>query len=266
MLPMDITSLLKDFAFSQYESSCYLALLTQHPCNGSQLSKLSGIARSRIYDVLRGLTRKGIVFEIEKGLFVPLPFEELKKRLQNQFESNLSLLEKQVSRLNPDTVYEYLLTIRGRKEAIAKAIDIIDSAREEIYLRLFPDSWKRLEKSIRKALKRGVGIRLIGMGEIPQVCDIQVTHPEVASLHAKLGGESIDIIVDRSEALVGIFETGQEITSPVIWTRNRWFVIANRDSLRHDFYHYFLDKIHDRHETLSGQDETIYNFIKRDDF
>ena len=90
---MDITSLLTDFAFSKYESSCYLALLSQHPCNGSQLSKLSGIARSRIYDVLRSLARKGVVFEIEKGLFVPLPFEELKKRLQNQFESNLTLLE-----------------------------------------------------------------------------------------------------------------------------------------------------------------------------
>ena len=137
---MDITSLLQDFAFSKYESSCYLALLSQHPCNGSQLSKLSGIARSRIYDVLRGLTRKGIVFEIEKGLFVPLPFEQLKKRLQNQFESNLSLLQKQVARLTPDTDYEYLLTIRGQKEAIAKAIDIIDAARQEIYLRLLEAS------------------------------------------------------------------------------------------------------------------------------
>jgi HTH-type transcriptional regulator, sugar sensing transcriptional regulator len=262
---MDITSLLQDFAFSKYESSCYLALLSQHPCNGSQLSKLSGIARSRIYDVLRGLTRKGVVFEIEKGLYVPLPFEELKKRLQTQFESNLSLLEKQVARLTPDTDYEYLLTIQGQKEAIAKAIDIIDAAREEIYLRLFPDSWKRLEKSIRKALRRGVGIRLIGMGTLPQICDIQVTHPEVASLPDKLGGESIDIIVDRAEALVGIFEPGQEATSPVIWTRNRWFVIANRDSLRHDFYHYFLDKLHDRQAPLSPQDEAIYAFIKKDD-
>ena len=262
---MDITSLLQDFAFSKYESSCYLALLNQHPCNGSQLSNLSGIARSRIYDVLRSLTRKGVVFEIEKGLFVPLPFEELKKRLQNQFDANLSLLEKQVARLTPDTDYEYLLTIRGKKEAIAKAIDIIDTARQEIYLRLFPDSWKRLEKAIRKALKRGVGIRLIGMGNIPQICDIQVTHPEVAALHAKLGGESIDIIVDRAEALVGIFETGQEAASPVIWTRNRWFVIANRDSLRHDFYHYFLNKLHDRQAPLSPQDEAIYTFIKKDD-
>ena len=262
---MDITSILQDFAFSKYESSCYLALLAQHPCNGSRLSKLSGIARSRIYDVLRGLTRKGIVFEIEKGLFVPLPFEELKKRLQNQFDANLRLLEKQVTRLHPDTDYDYLLTIRGRREAIRKAVDIIDAARQEIYLRLFPNTWKRLKKAIHRALDRGVGIRLVGMGAIPPICDIQVTHPEVGALREKLGGESFDIIVDRSEALVGIFETGQEAASPVIWTRNRWFVIANRDSLRHDFYHYFLDKLYDRGESLTPQDQAIYAFIKQDD-
>ena len=103
------------------------------------------------------------------------------------------------------------------------------------------------------------------MGDLPQICDIQVTHPEVASLPDKLGGESMDIIVDRAEALVGIFETGQEATSPVIWTRNRWFVIANRDSLRHDFYHYFLDKLYDRKVPFSLQDEAIYAFIKKDD-
>jgi sugar-specific transcriptional regulator TrmB len=262
---MDITSLLQDFAFSKYESTCYLTLLRQHPCNGSQLSKMSGIARSRIYDVLRGLTRKGVVFEIEKGLFVPLPFEELKQRLQSQFEANLSLLEKQVERLDPDTDYDYLMTIRGRKEALAKARDIISAARREIYLRLFPGTWKRLEKAVRKAIQRGVDVRLIGMGPIPPICDIQVTHPEVASLRDKLGGESIDIIADRAEALVGIFETGQEAASPVIWTRNRWFVIANRDSLRHDFYHYFLDKLYDRGEPLSPEDEAIYRVIKKDD-
>jgi sugar-specific transcriptional regulator TrmB len=262
---MDITSLLQDFAFSKYESSCYLALLQQHPCNGSQLSKLSGIARSRIYDVLRGLTRKGIVFEIEKGLFVPLPFEELKKRLQHQFEVNLALLQKQVQRLDQNTDYEYLLTLRGRDEVIAKATDIIDAARKEIYLRLFPDTWKRLEDPVRRAIDRGIGIRLIGMGPIPAVCTIQVTHPEVASLHEKLGGESIDIIVDRGEALVGIFEDRQEATSPIIWTRNRWFVIANRDSLRHDFYHYFLDKLYDRGEPFSTRDKAIYDLIKKDD-
>jgi sugar-specific transcriptional regulator TrmB len=70
---MDVAAILRDFAFSKYESSCYLAMLTIHPANGSQLSKLSGIARSRIYDVLRNCVNKKIAFEIEKGLYEPLP-------------------------------------------------------------------------------------------------------------------------------------------------------------------------------------------------
>ncbi len=262
---MEIASLLRDFAFSKYESACYLALVAQHPSNGSQLSKRSGIARSRIYDVLRGLLRKGIVFEIEKGCYVPLPFEELKKRFRSQFESNLELLEKQLAAITQEVEYEYLLTLRGRDAALAKAIEIIAAAEQELYLRLFPPTWKRLEASIRKAAQRGVGIRLIAMGAIPPVFDIQVSHPEVAGLYAKLGGETVDIIADRAEALVGMFENERPEQSPVIWTRNRWFVTANRDSLRHDFYHYFLDKLHEKRQALDARDLDIYERIKKDD-
>ena len=262
---MDIASLLRDFAFSKYESTCYLTLLANHPTNGSQLSKLSGIARSRIYDVIRGLVKKGIVFEVAKGLYVPLPFEELQKRLRRQFEANLEALARQLEETTRDTAYEYLLPIRGRDAVLAKAADIIQHARRELYLRLFPESWQRLRKPIRKAAERSVGLRIIGMGSLPSICDIQVTHPDADQLHGKLGGESIDIIADQAEALVGIFASDQIETSPIIWTRNRWFVTANRDSLRHDFYHYFLDKLYERGETLSARDKRIYDFIKKDD-
>ncbi|MBL0714431.1 MAG: TrmB family transcriptional regulator [Desulfosarcina sp.] len=262
---MDITSLLRDFAFSKYESACSLALVAQHPSNGSQLSKRSGIARSRIYDVLRSLLKKGIVFEIEKGCYVPLPFEELKTRFRSQFESNLNQLEKQLESITQETDYEYLMALRGRKAVLAKAAEIIESARQEIYLRLFPAAWKRLETTIRKTAERGVGVRLIAMGTIPPTFDIQVTHPQAEDLRDKLGGESIDIIVDQSEALVGMFEKERPDHSPVIWTRNRWFVTANRDSLRHDFYHYFLDKLYEQGQNLSVKDKAIYELIKNDD-
>ena len=262
---LDIASLLRDFAFSKYESACYLALVARHPSNGSQLSKLSGVARSRIYDVLRGLVKKGIVFEIEKGRYVPLPFEELKTRFRSQFESNLELLEKQLATVSQESDYEYLRTLKGRATVLAKATGIIDAARQELYLRLFPPSWERLKSAIQAAAERGVGVRLITMGAIPPVFDIQVSHPEVAGLFQKLGGETIDIIADRTEALVGMFEAQRPDQSPVIWTRNRWFVTANRDSLRHDFYHYFLDKLYEQRQTLSAHDQAIYTCIKNDD-
>ena len=262
---MDVAAILRDFAFSKYESSCNLALLTKHPANGSQLSKLSGIARSRIYDVLRSLANKKVVFEIEKGLYVPLPFEELKKRLRGQFESNLKILDDQLKAMIDQSSFEYLLTLNGVQDVLSKATDIIDSARQELYLRLFPDTWQRLKDQIEAAIGRGVGVRFISMGPMELHYDIQIFHPEVEHLKDKLGGESIDIIADKKEALAGIFETNNVQHSPFIWTRNHWFVIANRDSLRHDFYHYFLDKLYEKGESLSNRDKQIYAFIKADD-
>jgi sugar-specific transcriptional regulator TrmB len=264
-LGLDAATLLRDFAFSKYESSCYLALVASHPSNGSQLSKLSGISRSRIYDVLRSLKRKKLVFEIEKGLYVPLQFEEMKKRLRSQFEANLAVLEEQLKAHLNESDYEYLLTLKGRGHVLSKAVDMIESAKQELYVRVFPETWKHLKKSLERAAERGVGIRLVSMGKMPLVYDIQVIHPDPEGIEEKIGGESFDIVADRSEALVGIFEAGKEDLSPIIWTRNRWFVIANRDSLRHDFYHYFLDKIYEDKESLTDRDKTIYEFIKRDD-
>ena len=262
---MDVAAILKDFAFSKYESSCYLALLAKHPANGSHLSKLSGIARSRIYDVLRSLANKKVIFEIEKGLYVPLPFEELKKRLRGQFESNLKILDDQLNAMIDQSSFEYLLTLNGVQEVLSKATDIIDSARQELYLRLFPDTWERLKDHIEPAIERGVGVRFISMGPMELHYDIQIFHPDVEHLKDKLGGESIDIIADKKEALAGIFETDNVHHSPFIWTRNHWFVIANRDSLRHDFYHYFLDKLYEKGESLSTRDKQIYAFIRADD-
>jgi len=232
---------------------------------GSQLSKLSGIARSRIYDVLRSLANKKVVFEIEKGLYVPLPFEELKKRLRGQFESNLKILDDQLNAMINQSTFEYLLTLNGVQEVLSKAEDIINSARQELYLRLFPDTWERLKDHIELAIQRGVGVRFISMGPMELHYDIQIFHPDVEHLKDKLGGESIDIIADKKEALAGIFETNNVHYSPFIWTRNHWFVIANRDSLRHDFYHYFLDKLYEKGESLSTRDKQIYAFIKADD-
>jgi hypothetical protein len=107
-------------------------------------------------------------------------------------------------------------------------------------------------------------VRFISMGPWPEVFDIQVAHPDALQIGETIGGRSFDIITDKAEALVGIFEKNQADASPINWTRNRWFVVANRDSLRHDFYHCFLEKIVDRNEPLTADEKSIYAFIKAD--
>ena len=261
---MENRSALTRLGFSQYEASCYMALVGNHPVNGSQLSKISGIARSRIYDVLRSLIAKGFVIEIQAGQYAPLPSDELIRRLKRGFNTNIAAVETEIAKASQKEDFEYVWTLTGYDNVMAKARDMIGSAGKEIYARLFPEADIRLAGDLEAAEQRGVAIRYIAMGDVPDRFDVQVTHPDKEDLISKIGGRSFDIITDRKEALVGIFETGNEDESPINWTRNQWFIIANRDSLRHDFYHCFLEKTLDRNLPLTEQEKRIYALIKQD--
>ena len=261
---METYANLKELGFSQYEAACYMALVSNHPVNGSQLSKISGIARSRIYDVLRNLNTKGYVLEVNQGQYVPLPPDELIRRLQSNFDSNIDRFEEQVAKVSSENNYEYVWSITGYDNVMEKAIEMIIKAEKEIYVRLFPKADKHLDRYLTAADKKGVKIRYIAMGKIETKFDIQVTHPDYGNLQNTIGGRSIDIITDKKEALVGIFETDNEDNSPINWTRNRWFVTANRDSLRHDFYHSFLEKTVDQNSELTKNEKRIYQIIKED--
>ena len=241
-----------------------MSLVGNHPINGSQLSKVSGIARSRIYDVLRNLISRGYVIEVEAGQYAPLPSDELIRRLKKSFDKNITAFKKEISKASLIENCEYVWTLTGYDNVMEKAREMIEAAREEIYVRLFPQADEHLSKYLSAADKKGVSIRYIAMGKIPENFDIQVTHPGHETLIKTIGGRSFDIITDKKEALVGIFETGNEDNSPINWTRNHWFIIANRDSLRHDFYHCFLEKTLDRTLALTDREKIIYQTIKED--
>ena len=255
---------LQQLGFSQYEAVCYMTLVNNHPVNGSQLSKISGIARSRIYDVLRSLHSKGYVLEAGSGKYVPLPSDELVRRLQRNFNNSVDGFEAQLAKASQKNKLEYVWNIIGYDNVMEKAADLIKKARNEIYIRLFPKADKHLNKYLMAADQKGVRIRYIAMGEIEKKFDIQVTHPDHQFLQKIIGGRSIEIIADKKEALVGVFETGNENNSPINWTRNKWFIVANRDSLRHDFYHCFLEKMVDQNKQLTKDEKRIYQIIKHD--
>jgi sugar-specific transcriptional regulator TrmB len=261
---MEPYSCLKDLGFSQYEAACYMALVSHHPVNGSQLSKVSGIARSRIYDVLRNLIAKGYVMDVGAGQYVPLPPDELIRRLKKTFANHITAFEELMAGVSRKDDVEYVWTLTGYETVMEKAREMIQSAIVEIYVRLFPKAGRHLDKYLTHADKRGVKIRYVAMGEIQKKFDVQVMHPNHDLLQKTIGGRSLEVIVDKKEALVGIFETGNQENSPINWTRNKWFIVANRDSLRHDFYHSFLEKIVDRHQDLTDEEQRIYRIVKED--
>jgi hypothetical protein len=48
------------------------------------------------------------------------------------------------------------------------------------------------------------------------------------------------------------------------WGQNKRFVLSGRDSLRHDFFHYFLHRIKNEQKELTKEEEELYEFIRKD--
>jgi len=249
---------------SEYAIRAYIALVSHHPVNGSQLSINSGIPRARIYDVLRNLKERGLVSEVQKGIYVPLPPEEFIRRLRQKYEADLIALESRLKEVKKKTEYEFIWTIKGYQHALDKAKDLILSATGEIYIRAFPEESHHLDRYLKRAAKRAVQIKYISMKPCPLTFDLQVIHPEYENIENILGGRTFDMVIDRKECLGGQFTRGREDEDSVYWAKNRWFVIAMRDSLRHDYYHYFLDKIYIQNQKLSKRDKRIYEIIAKD--
>jgi len=261
----NITFLL-NFGFTQYESKAYLSLVAQSPLNGSQLSKASGVPRPKIYDTLRSLKDKGLAAELGQGLFAPLPPEELLKRLRHDHTANLDALEEAFKIIKAPPAYDYIWSFRGYERVMSKAKEMIASAEFEIYLRVFPEEARVLDRELLRAAERGVSIKHISFGPPVSKFEHQVIHPDFKRVGQVLGGRNIELVVDGQEAMSGRFSPGEEDQSAVTWTRNPWVVIIFRDGLRHDFFHYFIIKVYDNGQELSPGEKRTYEMIKVDNW
>ena len=249
---------------SDYATHAYLTLLQHHPINGSQLSKRSGIPRARIYDVLRALKKKGIVSEASKGLFVPLPPDELIKQLRRNHEKDIDRLQSLIDEIQAPNDHDYIWSITGYQRVMEKAREMIDASRHEIYIRLFPEDADMLIIPLKKAERRSVQVKCIFMAPYTKSFAIQVIHPQHETVMRKLGGRSFDLVVDKEEFIGGLFTPESINESRINWGRNRWFVVSGRDSLRHDFFHYFLYKTQTLGQSLDGDEQKIYKIILND--
>jgi len=255
---------LANIDLSDYAIHTYLSLLQHHPVNGSQLSKRSGIPRARIYDILRTLKKRGFVAEASKGVFVPLPPDELVKQLRRSYEKDLVRFEALAKEVQRPADHDFIWTLTGYQRGMDKAREMIDAARTEIYIRLFRQEAKTLVRALKKAEKRAVPVKCIFMEPYPKTFAIQVTHPQHEVVERKLGGRSFDLVVDNAEFIGGLISTDNVEACRINWGRNRWFVTAGRDSLRHDFFHYFLYKTHTLNETLDEEEKRLYEIIHED--
>ena len=136
---------LKQLGLTEYETQAYLALVAGGQMGASDVSTKSKVPYSRIYDVLGRLEEKQFI-QIKKGRpttyiakaptevmrLVRLDWEErLKESSRVVVEELQPLFEKETKVTTRD-----VWVVHGRASILAKAMEMLDSAKEEVLLSL----------------------------------------------------------------------------------------------------------------------------------
>ncbi|MDP2984570.1 MAG: TrmB family transcriptional regulator [Candidatus Latescibacter sp.] len=228
-----IESIMTGLGFSLYESRAYVALVAENPLTGYELSGRSGIPRSKVYECIERLNRKGLLIPVEENpvKYAPLPPEELVRRLSKEFRSSLETLGQLLAEEKASDRVDYIFNVRGYEEIIAKSVEMIEDAEKELALALWSEEISRLEEEILRAVKRGVTVRILAFdgGRAVEGCETW-RHRSLA--REDFTGRAITVVRDRSEALTG--QCSGEGGIIAAWTKNRNLVFISLKYIEHE--------------------------------
>ncbi len=178
-----LSRLRKIFDLNLYEARVWTALLSRGVSTAGELSNISDVPRSRTYDILESLEKKGfIVMRIGKPIkFVALKPEEVIERVKRNLVVNAQEKSKRLEKLRKDEVLDELTSLytngvkfvepsdlsgslRGRQNMYNHLDMMIRGAEKAITIVTTAEGLNRkmemLAPALEKAKKRGVSIRI----------------------------------------------------------------------------------------------------------
>ncbi len=217
----DFLNKLRDFGLNTYESKLWTALLSRGISTAGELSDIAGVPRSRSYDVLESLEKKGfIVMKLGKPIkYIAVPPEEVIERVKKKVVEDsdgqlrlieelragdildeLALLHKQGVELVEPT--DLSGSIRGRNNLNNHLETMIRGAKKSIILMTTDKGIIRkadvLRNSLTKAKQRGVRIRIATHATKDNI-DLIKNITRIAEIRQSTGVKARFCIIDGKE-------------------------------------------------------------------
>ena len=243
LVKQDLIKKVRDyFGLNIYEAKVWLALLKKGVASAGEIASMSGVPRSRTYDVLEGLEKRGFVIsKLEKpAKYIGVKPKMIIDKLKNNVRTSAEEKMLELSKVKTTNEFEALETLYNtgmepvKKEDISVALkgksnitnhikEIIKRAKEEVIIctnveelsskaKLFKQTFDILEKSDVK-----LKIALSGNEKlIKQISDNFNIKFKKININAKF------FIVDRKEILFYLSKDEDQNDS-AIWLNSEFF-------------------------------------------
>jgi sugar-specific transcriptional regulator TrmB len=232
------------FDLNEYEVKLWLALLSKGVATAGELSDISNVPRSRCYDVLESLEKKGFVMmKVGKPIqHIAIEPKTIIKRVKKNLEEDVGKQLKRVENIkgtdmfgelellfknNLETIDPSSLSgsIRGRKNIFSVMENMLSSAENEVIIFSTPEGLVRqvnqFEDLFLKLAQRGVKIKLFSQSS-PELKEILNEYKGTIKFK-EIDIKARFIIVDRNnmlfvmtpeEKVTELYEIGLWINTP----------------------------------------------------
>ncbi|HIJ01093.1 TrmB family transcriptional regulator [Candidatus Woesearchaeota archaeon] len=249
----ELVKKMKDFGLNSYEAKIWAALLSRGVSSAGELSDISNVPRSRTYDVLESLEKKGfIMMKLGKPIkYMALPPSEvinvIKKRVKEESTKHEAQLEElrnsqilnELTTLHTTGIElveptDYVGLIKDRTNVYDHMESMIKNADKTVYIMTSHDGLTRKSQYMRKTLKKladkGISIKVL----VPFTKDLNKYSEElkgVAEVRTVQNMTSRFVIVDDAHILFMI--TDDKHVHPSydvgVWIKTPYFAAALKE-------------------------------------
>lgn len=236
-----INKVKEHFDLNIYETKVWLALLSKGIVTAGETAELSGVPRSRTYDVLESLTKRGFAI-LKVGKPVKYVAVEPKTVLERMQTNTLNKAQEKVttlSNLKGTTEYEELVQlhkegispikleelsghIKGRANLLSKLKEMIDSAQKEIIIHTSVEDFEdksRVLLSVLNKINKEIKLKISLSGDAYKVKRL-ASRNELKIKESAQSGKFF--IIDKKEMLLMVHpENGQDEVG--VWVNSPYF-------------------------------------------
>lgn len=234
---LPLISVLGELGFTEYEAKVYLALLKESPLSGYGIARASGVPRSKVYEVLRGMVGRGevLVSHGEPVRYAPLPTRELISGRRLRAEESIRAAEEGLERYAAEDSSSGLIwDITGRAEILGRAREVVGRAEGSVLLQVWREDAPELRGVLAEASERGVEVTVVAYGEPDYPFASVYLHDLAEEITRQFGGRWIILSADAREIVAGIVSLGGE--SRAAWSSHPGMVVPITEQIRHDLY------------------------------
>jgi sugar-specific transcriptional regulator TrmB len=251
---------LKDFGLNSYESKVWVALLSRGISTAGELSDIANVPRSRSYDVLESLEKKGfIMVKVGKPIkYIAVAPEEVLERVKKKISDNADKQSKMLDQFKTSELLDELNllhktgvelvdpselsgALKGRSNVYAHMSSMIKNAEKSIVLHTTSSGLTRkadeLGKVLKKASEKGIKIRIAApitkanktvASELSKFAEIR--HTDNKSRFMVIDGKDLAFLVMDDDHVHPSYDLG-------LWIKTPFFASSVESMFNHQWEH-----------------------------